>query len=65
MVGIYKITNTINGKSYIGQSKDIHKRWKREINDSTNINSNSYNYPLMKAFRKYGIDNFNFDIIEE
>lgn len=65
MIGIYKITNTINGKSYIGQSVDIYRRWKREKEDSNNINSRSYDYPLMKAFRKYGIENFNFEIIEE
>ena len=28
--GIYKITNTINNKVYIGQSVDIHRRWKDE-----------------------------------
>ena len=65
VTGIYKITNIINGKSYIGQSTDIHRRWKNEITDSKCINANSYNYPLMKAFRKYGIDNFKFEVIEE
>lgn len=65
LIGIYKITNLINKKSYIGQSLDIHRRWRREIDDSNNPNSHSYDYPLMRAFRKYGIDNFNFEIIEE
>lgn len=65
MTGIYKITNMINGKSYIGQSVDIHRRWRMEIADSNNVNNHSYDYPLMKAFRKYGIDNFKFEIIEE
>lgn len=65
MIGIYKITNTINGKSYIGQSVDINRRWKREKDDSNNVNSRTYDYPLMKAFRKYGIENFDFKVIEE
>ena len=65
VIGIYKITNLINNKSYIGQSIDIHKRWKREINAANNINSHAYEYPLMRAFRKYGIDNFSFTIVEE
>ena len=65
LIGIYKITNTINNKSYIGQSTNIHKRWKKEIEDSNNINSHGYGYPLMRAFRKYGVDNFKFEIIEE
>ena len=55
----------INGKSYIGQSVDIHRRWRMEVADSKNANNHSYDYPLMKAFRKYGIDNFKFEIIEE
>lgn len=65
LIGIYKITNTINGKSYIGQSTNIYKRWEREKADSRNVSSRSYEYPLMRAFRKYGIKNFNFEIIEE
>lgn len=65
VTGIYKITNSINGKSYIGQSTDIYRRWRTEIADSNNVNSHSYNYPLMRAFRKYGVDNFIFEIIEE
>lgn len=28
MIGVYKITNNINGKVYIGQSININKRWK-------------------------------------
>lgn len=65
MTGIYKITNLINGKCYVGQSVDIQKRWKREKEDASNINSHSYEYPLMRAFRKYGFDNFIFEVIEE
>lgn len=65
MTGIYKITNKINGNSYIGQAKDIYKRWKKEKQESKRANSESYNYPLMRAFRKYGIENFIFEILEE
>lgn len=65
MIGIYKITNIANGKSYVGQSTDIHRRWRTEIANSNNVNSHSYDYPLMRAFRKYGINNFKFEVIEE
>lgn len=60
--GIYKIENLINNKCYIGKSSDIEKRWqyhKNRMNDSR-----EFNKPLYKAFRKYGIDNFSFEIIE-
>lgn len=65
MTGIYKITNKINNKSYIGQSKNIKYRWKNEKNDAYNSNSESYNYPLSRAFRKYGLNNFTFEVLEE
>jgi group I intron endonuclease len=64
-IGIYKITNKINGKAYIGQSINIEKRWKEHKKRYKNVNTRSYDYPLYKAFRKYGIDNFTFEIIEK
>lgn len=61
MTGIYKITNKINGHCYVGQSVDIRKRWTKHRNASTKETP----YPLYLAFDKYGIDNFDFEIIEE
>lgn len=61
MIGIYKITNKINGKVYIGQSVDITTRWKQEINAA----KRGEQYPLCRALRKYGIENFEFSILEE
>ena len=57
--GIYKITNKVNGKCYIGQSIDIIKRWKTEYK-WYHVNKH-----LLAAFNKYGLENFNFEIIEE
>lgn len=65
VIGIYKITNLINGKSYIGQSVNIQKRFNAHKSVAFNHNDKNYNYPLYKAIRKYGIDNFSFDILEE
>lgn len=64
-IGIYKITNTINNHSYIGQSRNITKRWRSHKESSQDCTSDSYDYPLQRAFRKYGIDLFDFNIIEE
>lgn len=65
MIGIYRIENLINHKCYIGQSKYIEKRWNRHRKEPFNQNSHSYNYPLYKAMRKYGIENFSFEVLEE
>ena len=61
--GVYKITNKVNGKIYIGSSNDIKHRWaqhKEALNrgDHTNIH-------LQNAWNKYGLNNFKFEIIEE
>lgn len=63
-VGIYKITNLINGKIYIGQSRNIKKRWQNHKCAAHNPNNKAYNYPLYRAMRKYGIENFDFSILE-
>lgn len=59
--GIYKIENKVNGKIYIGQSVDVYRRLKKHIWDIKNEN-NQY---LYRAFRKYGIENFTYELIEE
>lgn len=64
MVGIYKIENLINHKCYIGQSTRIKQRWRDEISASKNPTNKSYEYPLQRAIRKYGINNFSFEILE-
>lgn len=55
--GIYKITNIVNRKMYIGQSIDMEQRWKEHI-----IHHRTGNQILYKAMRKYGIENFKFEI---
>lgn len=66
MIGIYKIENLINGKCYIGQSKYIEKRWINHKSDAFNsAQKDRYEYPLYRAIRKYGLENFSFEVIEE
>lgn len=53
---IYKITNTVNNKVYIGQTiRPIVQRFKRHINDALN---NVIDTHFARAIRKYGQDNF-------
>ena len=62
--GIYKITNQINNKIYIGQSTDIHRRWADEKARSKNPKLFEVS-ALYYALNKYGINNFTFEVIEE
>ena len=41
------------------------KRWRNHIVTSNNPNDLAYNYPLYKAIRKYGLDNFSFEVVED
>ena len=61
-IGIYKITNP-KGKIYIGQSINIEKRWK--YYSSQYINKLDKQNKLFNSFKKYGVENHIFEIIEE
>ena len=63
LCGVYKIINKVNGKFYIGSSKNIYKRWDQHRNSLRNhCHDNEY---LQNAWNKYGENNFEFEIIEE
>ena len=58
MIGIYKIENLLNHKCYVGQSIHIERRWQEHCRPSAkSIISN--------AIKKYGKENFSFQILEE
>jgi group I intron endonuclease len=70
---IYKITNLVNNKPYVGKTgKTIEKRWKEHYYEArrwqkcaetgTNFGYNSRLYPAMT---KYGYENFNIQLLEE
>jgi len=56
---IYKITNRINGKVYIGQSKNCHRRFQEHIKGEKSVSL------IHLAIKKYGKQNFDFEIIEK
>jgi len=63
---IYKITNILNGKIYVGQTvQDPKIRWRRHKNAAKDSNGESYNLHLYCSMRKHGEHNFKFEIIEE
>lgn len=57
MIGIYKITKKENGKSYIGQSNDIIRRFSEHKNRNE--------MAIDVAIQKYGAEAFTFEILEE
>ena len=57
---IYKIVNDINGKVYIGKTKDVSARWKRHLQ----LAKAHKNKKLYDAMNCHGIQNFHIEIIE-
>lgn len=55
---IYKIENLINHKLYIGQSYRPNIRWREHVRGN-----NEPNCPLHRAIKKYGEENFSFEIL--
>lgn len=67
---IYKITNQVNGKSYIGlttkdRPTDRYSQHRYLARHPEMENSKSKNSYIHAAMRKYGLENFTFEIIEE
>lgn len=62
MIGIYKITNNINGKCYIGQSGRLEGRLNSHKDFLTSMRF--HNNELYIDIQNEGIDNFTFEILE-
>ena len=54
--GVYKITNLVNGKVYIGASKNIERRWRDHKRGLTAI---------AEDLKTFGLENFKFEILLE
>jgi group I intron endonuclease len=60
MIAIYKITNKINRKSYVGQTNDFNRRMYEHFNKKHKGNAT-----LKRAITKYGKGNFEIIVLEE
>lgn len=57
---IYKITNLINGKIYIGKTvREARKRWAAHLNPKADTSM-----IIVRALKKYGADKFSFEVID-
>ena len=61
--GVYKIMNTITGDFYIGSRNDAKRSWAEHKRKS--VWNKCPNNQLYLDMRKYGIENFVFEVIEE
>ena len=60
--GIYKITNTVTGKFYIGSAVNIKIRW---ANHRSKLGANKHvNRHLQNSWNKHGEDSFTFEVLE-
>lgn len=64
MIGIYKITNMITNKIYIGQSGRIENRFNGHKKAASIESGKQYYDELYCDMRKYGVENFKFEILE-
>ena len=63
---IYKITNKINNKCYIGQTiKTAEERWEEHKRHAFGTHQNDINKTLYQAIRKYGLENFTLEILQD
>ncbi len=62
--GIYKITNLVDNKCYVGQSNNVAERWRQHVKRATGAEAATNNklYPILYAA---GVENFMFELIEE
>lgn len=64
--GIYLIKNIITGSVYVGQTtRPFVERWKEHINIANNLNAQYSVSSVIKAIRKYGLENFDFIVLEQ
>ena len=61
--GVYKIINTITNDFYIGSSKNVKRRW--AVHKCQSSWKKCPNNPMYLDMQKYGVDKFEFQILEE
>ena len=61
---IYQYRNKINNKKYIGQTNNFQRRLNEHKSCSFNPKSVNYNDKIHQAIRKYGLDNFEIEVLE-
>jgi group I intron endonuclease len=62
-MGVFQITNKVNGKIFIGSSLDLDAIWHaQKLQLSVGMHQNT---ELQKDWNQFGAENFSYDILEE
>lgn len=61
---IYQYTNKINNKKYVGQTNNFQRRLNEHKSCSFNPKSVNYDDKIHQAIRKYGLSNFDIEVLE-
>lgn len=64
IIYIYSYKNITNGHRYIGKTNNIERRKREHISNAYNPNNLRYNSLWSKKIRQYGIESFEFEILE-
>lgn len=62
--GIYKITNVLDNKAYIGRAVDVGERWKQHVKGMLRADENKMTIPFYNAAFTVGAENFTFEILQ-
>lgn len=63
--GIYKITNIVTGRLYVGKSKNLRPRYRQYVRGYEKQDTVHMNRYLLRSMNKHGIHNFQMEVIEE
>lgn len=63
VIGVYKLTNTVNGKAYVGKSVDIYNRWAVHKSASVHLGPEKGCRLLNNAVRKHGWEMFRKELL--
>lgn len=60
---IYKYTNKLNGKTYVGQTINEDQRMKDHLKAARLESNSQHHTPFHRALKKYGLENFDYEVI--
>ena len=58
---VYLICNLLNGKVYVGKTNNAGHRWAQHVSASR---GKRHHMPIVRAIKKYGAENFTFEVLE-